>query len=55
MKQFHVVFEDGSQDWVDPVETFTETEYKYIVGNGWYDYSFDKAYIKSWEFLEVEE
>lgn len=55
MKQFHVIFKDGSQDWVDPVVTFNETETQYIIGNGWYDYTYDKDVVDKWEFLEVQE
>lgn len=55
MKQFHVVFKDGSQDWVDPVVTFKETETQYVIGNGWYDYTYDKDVVDKWEFLEVAE
>lgn len=55
MKQFHVVFTNGDQDWVDPVVWFKEVGEFIVVGNGFYDYSFDKKCIESWEFLEIEE
>jgi len=55
MKQFHVTFKDGSQDWVDPVITFEETSHQFIIGNGFYDYTYDKDVVDTWEFLEVEE
>lgn len=55
MKQFHVIFKDGSQDWVDPVIMFKETETQYIITNDWYDYTYDKDVVDKWEFIEVAE
>jgi len=55
MKQFHVVFKDGSQDWIDPVLNFEETDEYYIINNGYYDYTIDKEVISTWEFLEIPE
>ena len=55
MRQFHVTFKDGSQDWVDPVVTFNETETQYIIGNGFYDYRYDKNVVDKWEFVEVND
>lgn len=48
IKEFVVEFNDGSRDWIDPVVDVQETEETIIVSNGFFEYTFDKSFIKKW-------
>lgn len=53
-KEAHIIFNDGTQDWIDPVLSVEEFGDKYTIDNGFYKYDYYKDEIKSIEYKDIE-